>query len=535
MGILDRFFKGKKEISKVVEAELEKDEASTKAPSDELIGTANADMIRAEAKQYLPGDIVSLYSHRQMLKNVISSLGFSETLIEEMEKVFTKVKTGEFTLLQSSAVVANNINKIIESSDTSDAERRLCEGDRCNLLKTWVVLDYYASTLKSEFGQGIRRTRDRLSACIVEKGLADESTSLQKEIYDLEKMCSELRKIHDKADELKKKRQQLSKLLLQKDGLFVLYDEDFNASFPFVALDGRMEVCTRYETAVSLKKHYEIEHMGHITVKRLENSDFEKMLRAMSHMGIGLSRLDNGISPCDIVSSEVTECKEENLVERFNCGLRGMFLRSLQYDRRLSGTGGEIKGTPKEKAMLEALLTSRFNGYREFGNSICYVFANPPYEKGTTLYSKNALDRAKKLCSAIKLDESSLISPLDTRYDTYKGGMNFRVTRKSENDAMENSLICVFTSRYEAEKARLHFEKYGCNDSVVAVTYEEIASQVSGCAGIKVDMSSYGLEIRKKEFDEIKKWRGVKGRIAVNLKKKEDAEDKAPLEPENTK
>ncbi len=525
MGFLDRFLKGKKAIAQEVEKALEEDESKKKTSFEELASKENADRIREIAKQYLPGDVASIYTQKQMLNTVISSLGFAESLADEMEKVFSKVKTGEFTVLQCSAVVANNINKLVESSDTSDAENSLCEKSGADILKMWVVLDYYVSTLKSEFGESLRKMRDRLSLCVLQKGLDSEDTSRQKQIYELEKECSELVKSADNAEKLKEKRELLSKLVLEKEAVFVLYDDDFNTSFPFVALDGRMEICTRYETASSLKKHYENQCMGHITVKRVEKAELEKMLRAMSHMGIALARLDNGISPCDFVTGEAIDCKEENLVERFNSGLRGMFLRNLQYNKRLSSCGQQIKGTTKEKAMLEALLTARFNGYREFGNSICYVFANPPYEKGKTLYSKNALERAETLCRAAKLDEKSLVSPLDTEFGTYTGGMNFRVTRKSENDSMENSLVCVFTSRFEAEKARLHFEKYGCCDSVVAVTYEEIASQVSGCAGVLVDMSSYGFEIKKKEFDEIKKWRTVKGRIAVNLKKKEETKD----------
>jgi len=98
---------------------------------------------------------------------------------------------------------------------------------------------------------------------------------------------------------------------------------------------------------------------------------------------------------------------------------------------------------------------------------------------------------------------------------------------------MENSCVCVFTSRLEAEKARLHFEKFGCNDSVVAVTYDELAGQITDCAGALIDMSSYGLEIKKKEFEEIKRWRTVKGRIAVNLKKKEENDNTPETEKKN--
>ena len=54
------------------------------------------------------------------------------------------------------------------------------------------------------------------------------------------------------------------------------------------------------------------------------------------------------------------------------------------------------------------------------------------------------------------------------------------------------------------------------------MTFDELVSQINSCAGALVDMSSYSFEIKKREFDEIKKWRAVKGKIVVNLKKKEE-------------
>lgn len=525
MSILDRFFKGKKEITRIVNDQLEKDENAVKAASEKESLIKAAEGIRNKAKQYLPGDVSSLYTQRKMLKSLITCFNLSDDLYDETEKLFAKTASGELALLQCSATIANNVNKALEGSDTENAEKALCEGEEAELLKAWVVLDYYVSILKPEFGDSLKLLRDRMSKAILQRGLDKESMTLQNEIYALEKQCAELQKTADKENELEEKRKELIKLVLEKECFFVLYDNEFNAAFPFVALDGRMEICTRYETAAALKRHYESENMGNITVKRLEKTELEKMLRAMAHMGISLVRLDNGISPCDISSLKTVDCTEKNLVERFNRSMRGMFLRTMQYSRRLNRAGAKIKGTPKEKAMLEALLTARFNGYREFGNSICYVFANQPYKKGVTLYSEKALKRAKELCKIVKLDESSLVSPLDTCTAPYEGGMNLRVTRKSESDTMESSFLCVFTSRFEAEKARVHFEKFGCNDSVVAVTYDEIAGQVTSCAGILLDMSSYAFEIKKKELEEIKKWRGVKGKIAINVKRKEETEN----------
>ncbi|MBP3580509.1 MAG: hypothetical protein J6K12_04600, partial [Clostridia bacterium] len=319
-----------------------------------------------------------------------------------------------------------------------------------------------------------------------------------------------------------------------RKSLFVLFDEDFNSGFPYVSIDGRIEIFLRYETGVCLKKHYEKTNYGHTTLRRLEKKEYEKLFRAMIHMGIHLARLDNGIFPVDLLVSELAAGEGScNVVERFNSAMRGLFIRNLQLKSRIQKASQQIKGTLQEKAMLEAMLTCRFNGYREFGNSIVYVFSNPPFEKGVTLYTKKALEKAKKLCKAAKLDEKALVAPGDSEYKVYEGGMNFRVTHKIDDDSMEHSLVCAFTSRMEAEKARLHFEKFGCNDSVVVVTFEELAGQIKECAGTLVDMSSYGLEIKKREFEQIHKCKSVRGKVAISLKKKDETPPKSE-EDENT-
>jgi len=38
------------------------------------------------------------------------------------------------------------------------------------------------------------------------------------------------------------------------------------------------------------------------------------------------------------------------------------------------------------------------------------------------------------------------------------------------------------------------------------------------CAGILIDMPTYGLELLKKDFQDVANWRAVPGAILVNLK-----------------
>ena len=534
MGFFDNLFKGKKIIDETVEKAIEQGVDEKKKPFVGENGKVDvnspkedgysvlAEKIRHVAKQYLPGDVTSIYALRLMVKTLVDELEVPKDIIEEAEKVFEKYKSGQINHVQCCAAVANGVNTMISAAEEYKLSPRICNNTEDALLKTWVVLDCFASTLKADFSVNLKVLRNRLSDIIEKSGLDESDEKTVEVIHALEKECSELAKDKEKTSELAEKVKTLVSLLLERKALFVLFDDDFNSAFPYVGFDGIAELFIKYETAFALKKHFETSGNGHTFLRRIEKNEYEKFFKSLHHMGIKAVRVDNGIKPVDVPVHFFANVVNHNLLERFNSGMRGLFLRTSQYNARINKNISQIKDTPREKSMIECMLTARFNAYRELGNSIVYVFANPPYESGNTLYSVKALEKAKRLCELSKMDEKALIAPGDSGYGTYNGGMNFRVTRRNEEDALENSYVCVFTSRLEAEKTRLHFEKFGCNDSVVAVTFDELASQINGCAGALVDMSSYCFEIKKREFDEIKKWRAVKGKIVVNLKKKEE-------------
>ena len=83
---------------------------------------------------------------------------------------------------------------------------------------------------------------------------------------------------------------------------------------------------------------------------------------------------------------------------------------------------------------------------------------------------------------------------------------------------MEDSLVCAFTGRREAEQVRTNFLQHGIDDSVIVITYDELCSHAMQCAGILIDMPTYGLELLKKDFQDVANWRAVPGTILVNLK-----------------
>ena len=358
-----------------------------------------------------------------MVKTLINNIGVPESLYSETEKLLQKVKTGEITFIQCSGAVANRINNWMNDENCANLSQSLQDNNNDALLKTWVSIDYYISTLKRDFSKNLRKIRNELTEKIVLLGLDKADNQELSDIITLEKELNETAKDKEKVKtaEFAAKRKELAAHLISRKSLFVLFDEDFNSGFPYVSIDGRIEIFLRYETGVCLKKHYEKTNYGHTTLRRLEKKEYEKLFRAMIHMGIHLARLDNGIFPVDLLVSELAAGEGScNVVERFNSAMRGLFIRNLQLKSRIQKASQQIKGTLQEKAMLEAMLTCRFNGYREFGNSIVYVFSNPPFEKGVTLYTKKALEKAKKLCKAAKLDEKALVARLLSLYAKQK-------------------------------------------------------------------------------------------------------------------
>ena len=90
-----------------------------------------------------------------------------------------------------------------------------------------------------------------------------------------------------------------------------------------------------------------------------------------------------------------------------------------------------------------------------------------------------------------------------------------RVISLSNNS--KQNFVCAFTDMEAAEAARKDFTKHNCNDSIVAVTFDELQTQAEQCSGIVMDISTYGLQIMKKDYKKILEYRKAPNRIAVSL------------------
>lgn len=114
------------------------------------------------------------------------------------------------------------------------------------------------------------------------------------------------------------------------------------------------------------------------------------------------------------------------------------------------------------------------------------------------------------------LPDNALIAEGDNSFAVYDSAVNLRMTQKP-GQTREDSLICVFTGRKEAEQVRTDFLQYGNDDSVIVITCDELYSHAIQCGGIIIDMPTYGLELSKEAFQDIANWRVVPGIIQVKL------------------
>ena len=100
------------------------------------------------------------------------------------------------------------------------------------------------------------------------------------------------------------------------------------------------------------------------------------------------------------------------------------------------------------------------------------------------------------------IDESTLIAPGDTAFDTFPGEIALRSITKKDSTP-DKGFICAFTDRENAEKIRRRFVEAGANDAVIVMTLGELCACCADRAGFILDMSSYGLEIPKELFGKI--------------------------------
>lgn len=345
---------------------------------------------------------------------------------------------------------------------------------------------------------------------------------LQGSLDELLKKCESLHKADPKSADIPPLKEKIVAKVKQLDALYVAYDLDFNNRFPFIDTMGRMEFYTRHDRAENGKAFFESHNEGRFEIRKIPKAQFEQFFEDLSCNSYTMIRLDNGFAPVELEVSMFSDSKLPCVVDRSNAGIRYLLIRDLQYAYRLKKLDASLKGSKKEHVLTEMMLTMQANAYQTLAKGLIYVFGPGPHRPGTTLYTPKALARAKDLLQEYKLEESALVAPGDSGVEEYTGSLNLRVTMKHSGQSMAESFCCAFTERKSAEEVHVAFARSGCDDCVIVVTFEELMGQAVQCAGIVLDMPTYGLEIPKEEFGKIQMYGQIPGGIVVNLKDKQE-------------
>ncbi len=424
-------------------------------------------------------------------------------------------------LSEAFAETAFRLNKYMDALNASAYERAVKTANEEVLLKAFIATDFYAYHLKDEYTVNLRGLQKIIAREMLNRGFTNIVSKEVSPFEALQAKCNEAVKTAPDADETKAMVVELGKMMLSLEKFYVLIDKDFNDQFPFIGTDGRIEVCSSLEIAQAVGNYYHEQKLGHVAIR--EYTGVADALKSFQKMGIAVVRLDNGVKPVDIWLKDILEPVSSNVIEADNIGAKGMFLRELQYGYRLSKADNTQGEWAFKKGTTEFMLTMRYNAYRDFANGLCYVLvASCPYVEGKTFYTEKALEKAKELLQKHNLPEASLIADGDTEYAVHTGPVNIRVSQKPGEQDMATSFACAFTGREEIETVRKNFMNYGINDGVLVITFDELYSHAMQCAGILVDMPTYGLELKKEEFPEVLKWKIFPGGIIVNINDKKE-------------
>lgn len=328
--------------------------------------------------------------------------------------------------------------------------------------------------------------------------------------------------------------QELAQKLLSLDRLYLAHDVDFNQNFPFVDLGGRMEFFTTEDRAKRACLVAYVNHGMRFTPRAYEKKDYARMLESLRFNGFCYLRVDNGAAPVEMRLEDFPpDDPELPLLDERNKGMRYLLIRNLEYGYRLRKLSPENKSADREKGLQEVMLTMEANGFQALSKSLLYVFGPGPRQKDVTFYTPKALEKAQALLEENGLPQERLLAKGTNSHQVYHGPLQLRVTNRPGKPAMADAMVCAFTESNAANQVLSSFARSGCDDNLLVITWEELMNQAAQCAGVVLDIPTYGMEIPKEEFGKIMQYGAFPGGIVFHIKDGEkDAQTEAEQKPE---
>lgn len=462
---------------------------------------------RAEFKHHFPKRLDTVENHMQLPYMICAAVDISPVIEFAATDVYERFRNDPDKLSELSraavAKVAMFLEKFIGEQEPGYFEAFLMRAHGDSLEKAWIVLDFYCRMLKAEYTEKITVLYGLVTDELVKRTLNPALQARNESYEDVLAKCARLVSTDAASEELPELKKRLFEKLLELDTIYVIHDEAFNNTFPYIGADGRLEIQTTAEHAQSLKVFLEKNGDSKVSISEYKKEQYETFFKKIFHLGLTVIRLDNGFTPVEIDINDVFDDGEKNLVEVCNRYARSCFISELQYGYRIKNLLGDKHDTEDYRVLSAAMIKARSNGYRALAGGLVYVFNIGGENHGTTLYTPKALENASEIMKIMGIiDESTLIAPGDTAFDVFNGEIALRsVSRKDSTP--DKGFICAFTDIENAEKIHKRFVEAGANDSVIVMTLGELCRSCGECAGFILDMSSYGLEIPKEMFGKI--------------------------------
>lgn len=480
------------------------------------ISKEDKDKAKAIANRFFPNNYKTLQG-QQMVLELLNGLVDVEVIENKSEAAWKKACASKNTedLVQVTIANATHVDDYLSTLDFKEITKRLNDADFDTLLQYYIALDYYLFVLNNNYCMNISVMCDDIIRELKQKGLDTITVRKYTDLELLQKQAHDLEKNDPKSDAYQDAKKSLGKMLLEQDALYVAFDQDFNAIYPYLALDGRIEVTTSKERAEALKNHYSEKQLGTLMIKEVKNEEITNFFLFCLSLGIHAMRLDNGFLPVNIFFYDFMTYQEKNIMEIYNRSMRAQFIHLLQMSYRLRKLD-QSADVALRKKMTEILLTAKANGYRNLGNGLVYVISKASKDSNDIFFTSNALKQANAFIETKKLNPD-LLKINDQEVSIFNEPLALRLINQKKDNQL-TSYLCAYTNYEEALKVKQQMKIKDACDQIVVVTYDELMFHANKCGGILVDMLAYGLQIPARDYHEIIKWKNIKGPIMIKLK-----------------
>ena len=287
---------------------------------------------------------------------------------------------------------------------------------------------------------------------------------------------------------------------------------------------------TDEEAARTACEFYEKSQILYYEVQKLNRQDYLRYFQNCEMMGIRQFRLDDGIEPAVIDRCQIVPDRELSWLEERNQALRKTMLHSASLSTQVRQHLDATSGSTRE-ALLAHTAGWRRKMLEAFSDALLYVPAALPQNLHETLkndfvYSQRAMNRISQALAVQMRPESAKLPPaFRGKAVTIYANVRGRIDQNGAVPQQEGKLplrvlttedqgrwILAFT---EETLCRTFIEQRQHGDTMVVFTFEEIAEQTDEGIGILVDFMGLGIQLRRKDIDQI-----------LQIRKKETAEQK---------